>query len=226
MTGSGGSARLRWSIMGIVTALHMLIANLFMPGTHLREPPAGPSRTASALQVVFIKLAPDTPSPAPRATAAPATQPVAHPAAPRHVRSTGTPLAPTGTPPAPTAAPVAPSIAVGALPPTKPATPGYVPGGGAFAPGAIRARPRVRLPGALLPGAPRFRMVDPEAQGVAGFVRFLGSFTGAVDRHCLDLDAWRGMTPEERIAAHVSPADLEAIESRYRCAASRRTGRR
>ncbi|RDJ00358.1 hypothetical protein DVT68_06035 [Dyella solisilvae] len=64
-------------------------------------------------------------------------------------------------------------------------------------------------------------MVDPRAQGIAGVVRSIGSFTGAVDPHCVDLDVWRGMTPEERIERHVSTSDIEAIEKSYNCSPPR-----
>ena len=102
---------------------------------------------------------------------------------------------------------------------------GYIPGGGALRLGAEAyfGKQGVRVPGASpVSGAPRLRMVDPRMQGLGGVVRFIGGLTGAVDRHCLDVDAWRGMTPEERIAHHVSSREMEDIADQYDCHAQRR----
>lgn len=94
----------------------------------------------------------------------------------------------------------------------------YVPGGGLFDRNGLVARTRVSLPGApVIKNAPRFRMADPRSQGVAGVVRIIGSFTGAVDGHCVDLDAWEGMSADERIAHHVSEADMGRIRENYGC---------
>jgi hypothetical protein len=79
----------------------------------------------------------------------------------------------------------------------------------------------VRLPGAAyVKGAPRIRMVDPRSQGVAGVIRLIGSVTGAVDKHCLELEAWEGMSTEERIEHHVSGADMARAGDGYGCRAS------
>ena len=106
--------------------------------------------------------------------------------------------------------------------------PDYVPGGG-FSPGTgLAGNPRVQLPGApTRKGAPSLHMVDPRSQGVAGMVRILGSLTGAVDRHCVDLDAWQGMTTEERIRNHVSASGMARVRDEYGCESpAARTGNR
>jgi hypothetical protein len=75
-----------------------------------------------------------------------------------------------------------------------------------------------RLPGSpKVTGAPNLKMVDPRTQGLAGMVRILGSVTGAIDKHCLDLDAWQGMSPEERIAHHVTQADMARAREEHGC---------
>lgn len=82
-------------------------------------------------------------------------------------------------------------------------------------------RQNLRLPGSdqTVRGAPVLPMIDPRMQGLAGVVHFIGSLTGAVDPHCLDLEAWRGMTPEERGAHHVvtDHAQMDTIAARYNC---------
>lgn len=96
--------------------------------------------------------------------------------------------------------------------------PAYISGGGLLSPDIELANQRPRLPGVdHVEGAPRFRMVPPQMQGVAGVIHLIGSFTGAVDPHCLDLEVWRGMTPQERIESHVSQEDIDRIESTYDC---------
>ena len=92
-------------------------------------------------------------------------------------------------------------------------------GGRGFA-DAVRAQlPHpARLPGqASIPHAPVFRMVDPRSQGVAGVVRLIGSFTGAVDPRCIQLAKWQGMSLAERSANQVSNAMMEAIERHHHC---------
>lgn len=98
--------------------------------------------------------------------------------------------------------------------------PSFIANGGRFA--APRyGRQNLRLPGSdqTVRGAPVLPMIDPRMQGLAGVVHFIGSLTGAVDPHCLDLEAWRGMTPEERGAHHVvtDHAQMDTIAARYNC---------
>ncbi|GAB3790295.1 hypothetical protein GCM10028797_26870 [Dyella agri] len=98
------------------------------------------------------------------------------------------------------------------------APPDYVAGGGRLS-GPDYGQQNVRVPGGSEPvrGMPVFRMADPRMQGVAGVVRFIGHLTGAVDPHCLKLDAAGGMTTQERIANHVDDAQMEAIAAHYGC---------
>ena len=99
-----------------------------------------------------------------------------------------------------------------------PPEPSYIPGGGLLARPSF-SNPRVRLPGTdgQIAHAPDFQMVDPKTQGVAGLIHFIGHLTGAVDPHCMDLDAWQSMTEQERIAHHVSDRQMQAIAEQYHC---------
>lgn len=95
----------------------------------------------------------------------------------------------------------------------------YIEGGGLLQGHSFYTESRqARLPGgAFVKGAPKLKMIDPRVQGIAGVVRLIGSVTGAVDKHCIDLDAWQGMTPEERIAHHVSRADVARARGEHGC---------
>jgi hypothetical protein len=107
--------------------------------------------------------------------------------------------------------------------PMQPQDPAYVAGGRLLSGGASMDLPKTKLPGAgNVNGAPQFQMVDPKTQGFGvGVIRFIGAFTGAVDPHCVELEAWRGMTIEERIKRGVSEQDIEKVEQHYNCDAQR-----
>lgn len=117
-------------------------------------------------------------------------------------------------PPAPPAAPRSIDSLIVTTPPS------YVAGGGRLS-GQDYGRQNVRVPGDSQPvhGMPVFRMADPRMQGIAGVVRFIGRHLGAVDPHCLKLDAESNMTTRERIAHHVDADDAQmaAIAAHYGC---------
>jgi hypothetical protein len=106
----------------------------------------------------------------------------------------------------------------------------YVPGGRLQKEVDETRQARLRLPGERkLDGSPSFEMVDPKAHGFATIIiRAIGGITGAEDPECVNLDAWQGMTQEERIEHHISDADLEKVKQNYRCYSPRRAplGRR
>ena len=60
-------------------------------------------------------------------------------------------------------------------------------------------------------------MADPRMQGVAGVARTLQALFGVTDRHCVDVEAWRGMTERERLERHVSLAQMERTAQEYHC---------
>jgi len=100
----------------------------------------------------------------------------------------------------------------------------YIPSGGTFQQRAAAqfGRQNVRVPGdSLVPHAPRFRMVDIRMQGLGGVARAIGSMLGAKDPNCVNLNAWQGMTPAERIAHHVSSDEMQKIADKYHCIATR-----
>jgi hypothetical protein len=95
----------------------------------------------------------------------------------------------------------------------------YVSGGAAFQKGlhADDDAASFKVPGGYVPRAPRFHMVDPTSQGVAGLIHFIGRLTGAEDPHCVDVDTWRGMTYQEQIAHHLSQSDIDQVAAEHGC---------
>lgn len=60
-------------------------------------------------------------------------------------------------------------------------------------------------------------MVDPRTQGIAGVARLLQGLTGAADPACVNADALSTMSEEERIARHMSAADVARIATDHNC---------
>lgn len=195
---------LRGVVLGFVAAMHIVVI------VRMLAPPAASAIAFSAatLQLRFLAVRPVTP--------------VAQktlPPMPRDLKKPVASLRPSIDKPASV---VLPSTKPRSLEMTwsPPATGAqtYVPGDVLLKSNATRLQTTVRLPGGERNrDAPRFRMVDPRMQGVAGVIHFIGGLAGAVDRHCLDLGAWQGMTVEERIRNHVSEDEMERVSKAYDC---------
>lgn len=210
---------IRGVILGLVLALHIsgmvFLWTLTVTGIH----PPYRSNTSHALQVRFIEVyAPPLTVPW---QATRSLKPVVGASSHRKRRANPTVRHP---PPTPARGPQSPSAAdtlvrlslLSAM--TTNRDQNYIPGGGLLNGGSSMTWPNVRLPAAqAVKGAPHFRMVDARIQGLAGVVHFIGALTGAVDRHCLDLEAWEGMTQQDRIKYHVSLDVLEKTRDSYRC---------
>lgn len=104
--------------------------------------------------------------------------------------------------------------------------PSYVPGGGRFGAPSGYGSSDTRLPGSAEPvrGAPVFAMADPKMQGVAGLVRRVQGLFGVADHHCLDVDAWRTLTPSERLARHIDDAQIDDEAAEYGCGPGKGAG--
>lgn len=209
--------RLRWTRIATLAAVLLIhlgfLAFLLAPWSGWRWR-AQESRTA-APDALLVRLLPtqSRPTESPRPSA---------PHLPRLVRTMPLPrrVPPVALSSRPTsqAAPQAAVRSIDSLIVTAP--PSYVTGGGRLA-GADYGRQSVRVPGSSAPvrGMPVFRMADPRMQGLAGVVRIIGSVTGAVDPHCLQLERQQAMTVQERIDRHVDTDDAQmaAIAARYGC---------
>ncbi|HEX8779168.1 MAG TPA: hypothetical protein VF738_13720 [Rhodanobacter sp.] len=210
--------RLRWMHVGtlaLVLLIHAgFLAFLLAPPPGWRWPAAG--TPAAPPDALVVRLLPPRSKPAEAPPPAMSRQP--RPAHAAHAARRPEPVAKAAHATAqPTPPPVAPR-AIDSLIATAP--PSYIAGGGRLS-GPDYGRQNVRVPGSGQPvrGMPVFRMADPRMQGIAGVVRFIGRQFGAVDPHCLRLDAANGMTVAERIANHVDGDDAmrAAMAERYGC---------
>jgi len=210
--------RLRWTRIAMLAAVLLLhlgfLAFLLAPSSGWRWPVQ--ETPAAAPDVLLVRLLPPRiepamppqpamPRPAPSAPAAHRPPPVALP-----TRSTTQ-----------AAAPISPATSRAADILIATAPPNFIAGGGRLS-GPDYGQQNVRVPGSDAPvrGMPTFRMADPRMQGVAGAIRVIGGLVGgAVDPHCLQVDAWQGMSLQERIAHHVDADDarMAAIAESYHC---------
>lgn len=60
-------------------------------------------------------------------------------------------------------------------------------------------------------------LTPPMHQGVGAVLRSTQRLFGVTNSHCIDIDVWQNLSPEERIARHVSLKDMERINSQYDC---------
>lgn len=103
-----------------------------------------------------------------------------------------------------------------AVPPDS--RPTYIAGGGRFNGASLEARSsNIHLPGSSRPIMKGLHMVDPRWQGIGGAVRTLQSVFGAPDPHCVDVDAWRGMSVRELLDRHISPDAVEKTAEANHC---------
>lgn len=241
LTGHGSSERgwLRRGVtLGVISSLHLL-AVLALLAWHPNAPSDMNQETSSALEVRFIDAnrataVVRTPMPVPK-TARLVTRAISSTSETRHhdapARPAAVPVSRTaksalpGSPPA-TDRPMHETSSESPVSP--PGTPAFVPGGNLLqADGGMAASRAYRLPGGPPgKGAPVLRLKDPRTQGLAGAARVIQGFLGVTDKHCLQLDTWQGMTTEERVANHITDADMARLSNDHGCHASNaiRTG--
>jgi hypothetical protein len=73
------------------------------------------------------------------------------------------------------------------------------------------------IPGSDKPFVPGIPLIDPRKQGVGAVMRQTQRLFGVTNRHCIDVDVWRNMTPRELIARHISPSDVDQTDEKYHC---------
>lgn len=73
------------------------------------------------------------------------------------------------------------------------------------------------IPGSDTPYVPGIRLIDPMNQGIAGVVLKMQRLLGVANRHCVDVDAWRQLTPQELSARHISSDDVDETDEKYGC---------
>ncbi|MHC1479901.1 hypothetical protein ACYJW8_06585 [Frateuria aurantia] len=123
--------------------------------------------------------------------------------------------------PAPTSTPSIDDSTFPSAPAARPPYPrGYIAGGGRLGSDASNFhREAAQLPGTdQIAHAPYFAMVAVEQQGIGRrVINLIGSLTHATDPHCLNVAVWNGMSPQQQIAHHTSPARIAEYTQRYHC---------
>lgn len=91
---------------------------------------------------------------------------------------------------------------------------------GGFQGRLLRAKPAYgtpRLPGSEAPVVTGIQLTDPRRQGVGAAMRNAQRLFGIRSRQCIDVDAWRSLTPQQLSARHISPGEVDKMDERYAC---------
>lgn len=73
------------------------------------------------------------------------------------------------------------------------------------------------VPGSDTTYVPGIHLIDPMEQGIGAVMRTTQRAFGITSRHCIDVDVWKHLTPEQLSARHVSPDDVARAEATYHC---------
>ena len=73
------------------------------------------------------------------------------------------------------------------------------------------------VPGSDKTFAPGIHLIDPGKQGVGSVMRHAQRLFGIANRHCIDVDVWRHLTPQELSARHISPGEVDQADEKYQC---------
>lgn len=202
--------------LGLALSLHLgLLLTLLVPPSAMRSLFARSARRDHAIDVRLI----DNPS-APHVSSNPPPTARALPKPSSRAPSRVT-QRPATQRPAPPSAPVAQRVQPlrQTLSTAPSAVPDYIPGGG-FAQRLQqtgRGRAASALPGSGRPIVAGVHMIDARTQGLAGVVGFIGGMFGADPPHCVDVDAWRRMTPGQLAERDLTPNDVQQIADDNGC---------
>lgn len=73
------------------------------------------------------------------------------------------------------------------------------------------------VPGSDASYVPGIHLIDPMDQGIGAVLRTMQRAFGITSSHCIDVDVWSHLTPEQLSARHVSPRDVARVEAKYHC---------
>lgn len=73
-----------------------------------------------------------------------------------------------------------------------------------------------------VPGSDRrvvqgIQLTDPMNQGIGAVVRSAQRLFGVTNRHCIDVEVWQQLSPEELIARHLTEEDVKNESEKYEC---------
>jgi hypothetical protein len=73
------------------------------------------------------------------------------------------------------------------------------------------------VPGSDRPIVPGIQLINPMNQGIGAVARKMQRLFSITNRHCIDVEVWKSLTPEELIARHISLDEVEAEAEKYNC---------
>jgi len=73
------------------------------------------------------------------------------------------------------------------------------------------------VPGSDLRRAPGMQMTDPMNQGIGAVLRNTQRLFGVTNKHCIDVEVWQSLSPDQLVARHLSPADVQRANEKYGC---------
>lgn len=73
------------------------------------------------------------------------------------------------------------------------------------------------LPGSDPPYVAGIHLINPMNQGIGAVMRKAQRLFGVANRHCIDVEAWRQLTPQELSARHITPDDVDKVDEKYDC---------
>jgi hypothetical protein len=73
------------------------------------------------------------------------------------------------------------------------------------------------VPGSDRRFAQGIELTDPMDQGVGSVMRGAQRLFGVTNHHCIDVEAWQHLSPDELKARHLSAADVEKESEKYNC---------
>lgn len=82
---------------------------------------------------------------------------------------------------------------------------------------AQRERDIHGVPGSDRPAAPGITFIQPADQGIGAVMRNAQRLFGITNRHCIDVDVWQNLTPDELKARNLSAVDVEKASQKYGC---------
>jgi len=73
------------------------------------------------------------------------------------------------------------------------------------------------VPGSDRPIVPGIQLINPMNQGIGAVARKMQRLFSITNHHCIDVEVWKSLTPEELIARHISLDDVNAEAEKYNC---------
>ena len=73
------------------------------------------------------------------------------------------------------------------------------------------------VPGSAVSRVAGIHVIDPESQGIGAAMRRVQRLFGIANHHCIEVDAWHHLTPQELSARHISPDEVNRVDQAYQC---------